>query len=310
MKTINLEAPYEIVKADAAEAKSGRKFTGVAYSGDPVSYWGGPVVIDLSSTEDPGKIGVLLNHAHDKRAGFTHIDNDGRRLAIRDGRLMGNEHGKAVAFESDEGFPWNLSVRVESERVEEVKAGAPVDVNGRSFTGPMTILRGNSIREVSFTPVGADPNTIGLAASRPSDGESTPKPTEEQAMPDEKKTAELTALQDQVAKLTAGAAESKARADKAEAELTAMREATRKKAVAELFADMGREFTDEAAAPYLKLGEAEFEAVAADVRLMKPKAPDALFERQAALSAGDNAAGGAAKPGVLVTNAKQRHGLN
>src|SRR5690606_13650569 len=81
------------------------------------------------------------------------------------GDLMSNEFGTQVAQDSDDGFPWQMSVRIEPSAVEEIQAGASVTVNGKLHQGPITVFRGGRIREVSFCALGADDNTNAVAAS-------------------------------------------------------------------------------------------------------------------------------------------------
>jgi hypothetical protein len=78
---------------------------------------------------------------------------------------MSNEFGTQVAQDSDDGFPWQMSVRIEPSAVEEIQAGASVTVNGKLHQGPITVFRGGRIREVSFCALGADDNTNAVAAS-------------------------------------------------------------------------------------------------------------------------------------------------
>jgi hypothetical protein len=151
------EAPAPVLgAADTAGGQPKRcTFSGVAYSGDAVSDWGEPLVIDLCSVILPDQCPVLLEHSRNKRLGV-------RTLAVRDGALtcdgylLANDEARALAAEADEGFPWQLSVHAQAGAREFVAPGVQDNVNGCALTGPMNILRQTAIRELSFTPTGVD----------------------------------------------------------------------------------------------------------------------------------------------------------
>lgn len=150
------------------EGKKKRTFSGVAYSGEPITdhwYWD-RIIFDLDSMEVKGRIPALLEHSPRQRAGAinTHSIDHQTGLTVS-GDLMSNEFGTQVAQDSDDGFPWQMSVRIEPSAIEEIQAGASVSVNGKIHQGPITVFRGGRIREVSFCALGADDNTNAVAAS-------------------------------------------------------------------------------------------------------------------------------------------------
>lgn len=152
----------------AEEGKKKRTFSGVAYSGEPITdhwYWD-RIIFDLDSMEVKGRIPALLEHSPRQRAGAinTHSIDHQTGLTVS-GDLMSNEFGTQVAQDSDDGFPWQMSVRIEPSAIEEIQAGASVSVNGKIHQGPVTVFRGGRIREVSFCALGADDNTNAVAAS-------------------------------------------------------------------------------------------------------------------------------------------------
>ena len=152
----------------AEEGKKKRTFSGVAYSGEVITdhwYWD-RVIFDLDSMQLKGRIPALLEHRSSQRAGAinTHSINHQAGLTVS-GDLMSNEFGTQVAQDSDDGFPWQMSVRIEPSSIEEIKADASVMVNGKVHQGPITVFRGGRIREVSFCALGADDNTNAVAAS-------------------------------------------------------------------------------------------------------------------------------------------------
>jgi hypothetical protein len=164
---------------------SQRKFAGVAYSGEVISghwYWGN-VIFDVSSLELPtNKLAMLVDHDSGKRAGFADsFSLDGYKLKVS-GSLLSNDAGSSVAKESDEGFPWQMSVHINPGSIEEVQAGQPVIVNGQALTGPLTVFRNSTLSEVSFTAVGWDENTSAAAMSRGSGSHPTPSIKEDNSM--------------------------------------------------------------------------------------------------------------------------------
>ena len=264
------------------DASALRKFSGTAYSGEALRhpYWG-QVVFDLATTAAGEKTPILINHDRNQRAGFATLEI-GSDIKIADGSLMlDTEHGRAVAAESDAGFPWQMSVHIEPGSIDELKAGAIAAVNGRQITGPATIFRASLIREVSFTPTGVDPNTEAAAMSATAENHHQPS-TKGTTMPT------IEELQAEVAKRAAGlqaatdaATAAESRATAAESALAAVKRDTRMSAVREMFASTGRQFTDAAAKPYLDMGDEMFSAVAADMVATTSTAPGHLFSEHA-----------------------------
>lgn len=151
-----------------AEGKKKRTFSGIAYSGEPIVdhwYWE-RIIFDLDSLQIKGRIPALLEHRTSQRAGAinSHSVSHEKGLEIS-GDLLSNEFGTQVAQDSDDGFPWQMSVRIEPSKTEEIPADQSVFVNGKTYQGPITVFRGGRIREVSFCALGADDNTSAVAAS-------------------------------------------------------------------------------------------------------------------------------------------------
>ncbi len=148
--------------------KKKRTFSGTAYSGEVITdhwYWD-RIIFDLDSMQLKGRIPALLEHRSSQRAGAinTHSISHQTGLTVS-GDLMSNEFGTQVAQDSDDGFPWQMSVRIDPSAIEEIQAGSSVSVNGKIHQGPITVFRGGRIREVSFCALGADDNTNAVAAS-------------------------------------------------------------------------------------------------------------------------------------------------
>ena len=126
-----------------------RTFSGVAYSGEVITdhwYWK-RVIFDLDSMQIKGRIPALLEHSSDQRAGAieSHSISYESGLTVS-GILLSNEYGTQVATDSDDGFPWQMSVRIEPSSIDEIQAGNTVTVNGKLLHGPITVFRGGRIR--------------------------------------------------------------------------------------------------------------------------------------------------------------------
>ena len=258
-----LAVPATIAASDDGKH---RKVSGVAYSGEVLTYWGSSIVIDLATAKAASRTPLLIEHDRAQRAGFAALSIDQNGIQL-EGELLDNAHGKAVADDADGGFPWQLSVHVEASSVEEVVRGAFAKVNGQKVAGPATIMRGALVREVSFTPTGVDPKTHAavFAAAPITEDPNMSDNTELQAEVDQLKAQ----VADLTAKLSATAGErdaEKARADEAQAKLGAQVTAARTAEVKSLFAALKREYTDDAAKPYIAMDDAAFAAVSADLK--------------------------------------------
>jgi hypothetical protein len=267
--------------AGKTEAGGPRKFGGTAYSAMMIRhpYWGA-VIFDMATTQAPDPTPILIGHDRNQRAGFAKLAIGLDGITIADGTLLDNASGNAVSSESDAGFPWQMSVHIEPDSIEEIKAGGTAIVNGRSVTGPAVVFRNNTIREVSFTPTGVDRNTDAIALE--ASAQATPSTTKKDS------TMNMEELVARVATLEAGlkaaqdaTSAAEARATAAESQLATIQQDARATAVKALFSAVGREYTEAAAKPYIDMPEALFASVAADMRAIKPAAPDHLFSAHA-----------------------------
>lgn len=254
------------------EGKKKRTFTGVAYSGEPILdhwYWD-RVIFDLDSIQIKGRIPALLEHRSSQRAGAinSHSVDYAQGLVIS-GDLMSNEFGSQVAQDSDDGFPWQMSVRIEPSSTEEIAADQAVTVNGKTYQGPITVFRGGRIREVSFCALGADDNTNAVAASH----NPTQQPKEDTNVDLVQAQAKITELEGQVNTLTKQ--NKQFAAEKREAEITALGK------------DLGKEFSAEDITEMKNLNESAFAFSAKQLRQFsatqpqKPQLPDYLTKHQA-----------------------------
>ena len=298
----------------AAEAGGSRKFTGLAYSGKPITghYYWGSVVFDLSSMSVPPKLPALVDHDRALRAGYvtSFSVSDGAGFTVA-GNLLSNASGSAVASESDEGFPWQMSIHIEPGSTEEVQPGNSVVVNGQTLAGPITVFRNSVVKEVSFTATGYDSNTTATAFTRPSGNDNPPSTsTGDATMTPE----QIAAMQAENARLlAANTAATQAAAD-ADAKLKKFSQDTRLAAIMSLYTDTKREFKADApeVLAFSNMDQAAFDMTAKMLRDAAPKAPEqsqnpGLFSHVAGQGAetGTNTTG-AAPVNPLLADAQER----
>jgi hypothetical protein len=263
------------------------QFMGIAYSGGLIPGYGffGDSAIDLSTLKVPAKpVFALLNHDTNQRVGKLTLENNQSLLNVMGSFSQATDAGKQVAAEFAEGAPWEFSVGIQA--VPEVfDKPKTLEVNGQQLT-VKTLFRHATIREVSFVPAGADPNTQAIAF------EPSPSfPHLESIMTDESTlnevnrlnadlTMKIAALEadhqkvvtDFEAKLAAQQqqiTEQFERASEAEAKLEEMLKATRLSAIKTLFEELDMTFSDEKALPYQAMSDEMFASVCADFRAMK-----------------------------------------
>lgn len=256
----------------AEQDQSPRRFSGTCYSGGviPNYGWYGDAVIDLSTLKAPTKpIFALVNHDKNQRAGRLTIGSDGTRVWITDGSFLPSASGKQVSEEFAAGAPWEFSVGINAD-VRSFDKPTQVEVNGQTVTVD-TVFSNARVREVSFVTAGADPHTEAIAfAQQELDmqevlAELKAQLEAERALSVGRK-AELDAAKADIEEMKLAFDTASAELDKTLAELKAMRAAKRVADVRALFADVGREFSDESAAKYADLPEAHFAFVAAELR--------------------------------------------
>jgi len=283
------------LNVDAQEdGKKKRTFSGVAYSGEVITdhwYWK-QVIFDLDSMQIKGRIPALLEHSSYQRAGAieSHAISYESGLTVS-GILLSNEFGAQVASDSDDGFPWQMSVRIEPSSIDEIQAGNTVTVNGKLLHGPITVFRGGRIREVSFCALGADENTMAVAASH------NPNNPQEDT--------DVTELEQAKAALQQAETER----DNALNELKQFKADKRNEDISALEKGLKTQFSAEDGAAYAAMDDASFSFTAKQLRQFSGKnspannGPSNLFTHQAKSDGNEKQNFGA---GSLVDQAKQR----
>jgi len=289
-----------------------RNFAGTAYSGGviPQYGWFGDVAIDLATMKVPTKpVFALVNHDSNQRAGRCEIFNQNTFLEVIGSFSKSTPSGQQVASEFAEGAPWEFSVGINAE-FEAFKKPTAVEVNGHTVT-VNGIFRNASIREVSFVPAGADPNTKAVAFEKQPELFNTTQESPMEMKDLEEKVSSLTALNadltiqlksaqddhaqvvaDLNARLSAEVEQSKAlfdRANSVESELNQFKADVRMNSVKALFADLNLDASEAAMLPYLGMDDATFAVVAADLRAIKPVNLNADLFKEVAVKGKENA---------------------
>lgn len=288
-----------------------RNFSGVAYSGGliPGYGWIGDCAIDLASMQVPTKpVFALLNHDVEERVGKCEVRNTTTSIEVMGSFSQVTEAGQSVAAEFGEGAPWEFSVGLNSE-IEQFSKPTEVTINGHTLT-LNAVLRNAKVREVSFVPAGADPNTQAIAFEKkelfinpmeyPMDIAELQGKVESVTSLNADLQMKLSAMQadhtqiveDLSAKLSAEAEQSKALFDRAnalETELKSFKASVRLEAVKALFADLNKDYSEDAGLVYQGMSDESFAAVAADLRSLKPVNFSAALFQETAVKGKENA---------------------
>ncbi len=158
-----------IIEGSAGEPGRPKQFSILGYTGGILATGNYPngIVIDLAGLDSTRRIVANLDHDKKQRVGHvTAIANDGKFLKL-DGVLSAATPARTeVVASAQDGFEWQASVEAVPTKVENVKAGASVQVNGQAFVGPIEIARKSTLTGIAFVSMGADQGTsVHVAAS-------------------------------------------------------------------------------------------------------------------------------------------------
>lgn len=175
-----IELTPQDVRLTLAPAKDGekprRRFAMTAYTGDAFQRWWGSTVIDLAGLEIP-KDGCPIFRQHDptRFVGRTDSISLSRTLEIEGFFFNDVPEAAEVVAISDQGGRWQASVGLELDwdAIDEISEASSIEVNGRTFQGPVSVLRRARLLEASFVPLGADEATEAVALRKE---ESMPAP--------------------------------------------------------------------------------------------------------------------------------------
>lgn len=168
--------PATIQTAATATIEAGKadgqlpKFAIHGYTGGQMKLagWRYPTVLDLEGLQAARQdIPALRQHSDESIVGHStsvEINADG---VFIEGVISGTGAAAAeVVANAKNGFGWQASVGADPGKVEHLAAGKTINVNGRSFVGPMHIVRSAVISEISFVPRGADSATSAAIAAQ------------------------------------------------------------------------------------------------------------------------------------------------
>lgn len=267
------------VSLDAAQAGAPRRFSGVAYGGGVITDhgWWDAVAFDLAGLQAPTPMPLLLQHDHDRAIGVIDTaDASSGQLRIGGRIFVGDPEADRVIAKADAGMPWQMSVGIFPDAIEEVQAGAVV--NGQAVGRATHVFRKSRVREASFVAVGADGSTHATVFNQAGGCRAPLIYPQESSMADDNREAALAAM-------TTERDAERTRADAAEAALAALQaqfaareRAERETAVRQM---LGDEFSAEAAAPYMDMTPVQFGAVQAAFGALRSKLPAGFTAEQA-----------------------------
>lgn len=152
-------AAFEIVVDDDPKRT---RFKMLANSGGIIeghAYWGN-FSIDLEGLHiGKQKKPALRDHDPQRIVGHTHSIEVTEAGLVAEGTFSDTADGREVRDMLADGFPWQASVYVPPQSIERLAEGESAEVNGRTIEGPGHVFRKASLREVTFTSLGADENT-------------------------------------------------------------------------------------------------------------------------------------------------------
>ncbi len=255
-----------------------RTFSGIAYAGGVITdhSWYSAVAFDLATTTADAPLPLLFNHCGSP-IGVIETVNITNQIEIA-GRLFADidETAKDIANKADRGIKWQLSVGIFPAETANLNGTQPHVINGQTFTGDITLLKQNRIREVSFTTLGADDKTSATVFN----AQST-KPQESSSMTPE----EAKALQDENKTLKAQVSDMQSQIDELQTAAKKATKCAREVEVKNLFTALGREFKEDEAKPYFEFSAEQFAMISKELlsqkEAPKPNLPAHLFGTQA-----------------------------
>ncbi|MFO8014545.1 MAG: hypothetical protein R6X20_14700, partial [Phycisphaerae bacterium] len=188
---LEILCPLSVEAADGS-GKQMPRFHMVAYTGGVmrISGFPHPVVVDLPGLAiERQDLPVRLDH--NPRQGVGHT----RRVAVEGGQVVAEglvsrdtSWARDVAKSGANGFPWRASIGAAVVEAEFVPQGNRVTVNGRTFDGPLHVVRQAVLKEISFVDSGADTGARARVAAREKETEPmddvVTTPAEDQAAQD------------------------------------------------------------------------------------------------------------------------------
>jgi len=172
--TLELRTSGDSIELQAADPNTPDalpKFSGIAYTGGVMNpklaiQWNGPVVIDLAGLDAP--VGpVHRDHDESRPVGhLTAVANDGTKLSVEGVFSVPSVDQQEIIAGAKNGFPWRPSVGVKILTYSTIPQGQTLQCNGRTFDGPILVVKRSQLKEVSLVTIPGDPeSTVSIAAS-------------------------------------------------------------------------------------------------------------------------------------------------
>jgi len=161
----------ELQAADPNTPDALPSFSGIAYTGGVMHpklaiQWNGPVVIDLAGLDAP--VGpVHRDHDESRPVGhLTAVANDGTKLSVTGVFSVPSVDQQEIVSGARNGFPWRPSVGVKILTYSTIPQGQTLQCNGRTFDGPVLVVKRSQLKEVSLVTIPGDPeSSVSIAAS-------------------------------------------------------------------------------------------------------------------------------------------------
>ena len=166
-------------RAAEGEADAPPRFEMLAYTGGAMSFprFKHPVVVDLQGMAIDSQT-KPIRFQHDSRHGVGHTES----LRIEGGKLYASgvvsrdtETAREIVTSGRRGFPWQASIGVSAAKVDLIRAGQSVVVNGQTFQGPVFVASSCHLDEISFTDAGRDSKTVAMVAAQEPEDVTEPK---------------------------------------------------------------------------------------------------------------------------------------
>jgi phage major head subunit gpT-like protein len=169
-RVLAMDAEFSLTAA-AGDAQATPTFELVAYTGRAIRQaWSrNPLVVDLAGM-DTARKAVPILWGHDANIDSvlgqsSSVSSDGKELIVA-GELIGEgQTAQKVLALARKGMRFQASIGADTGRIENIGPGEAVTVNGREFTGPISVVRASALREVSIVLMGADSQTSAAIAA-------------------------------------------------------------------------------------------------------------------------------------------------
>lgn len=157
------------IEAAAGDSNKARRFSLMAYGGGEllIGRYDLPVVVDLAGMSFRGKQLPTYYGHHDGSDGSRLLghsdqhDKSSGKLVVSGVFSAATPFVNEILAAAENGYEWQASIGAlpEAGRLQEIRAGKQVTVNGREFTGPIIVARKSVLRHIAILPEGADAST-------------------------------------------------------------------------------------------------------------------------------------------------------